>query len=63
MEITDLPTLFQIANAQESNAQHLEVIDHIVEVQQTEIEKIKKLVAAQQDLLEEIMHNLKALIK
>ena len=63
MEITDLPTLFQIATAQESNAQHLEVIDHIVEIQQTEIEKIKKLVSAQQDLLEEIMHNLKALIK
>ena len=63
MEITDLPTLFQIANAQESNAQHLEVIDHIVEVQQTEIEKMKKLIMAQQDLLEDIMHNLKALIK
>ena len=61
MEITDLPTLFQIANAQESNAQHLEVIDHIVEVQQTEIEKIKKLVMAQQDLLDDIVHTIKAL--
>ena len=63
MEINDLPTLFQIATAQENNAQHLEVIDHIVEVQQTEIEKIKKLVMAQQDLLDDIVHNLKALIK
>ncbi len=63
MEINDLPTLFQIANAQESNAQHLEVIDHIVEVQQTEIEKMKKLLMAQQDLLDDIVHNLKALIK
>jgi len=63
MEIKDLPTLFQIANAQESNAQHLEVIDHIVEVQQTEIEKMKKLLMAQQDLLDDIVHNLKALIK
>ena len=63
MEITDLPTLFQIANAQESNAQHLEVIDHIVEVHQTEIEKMKKLIMAQQDLLEEIIHDLKALVK
>ena len=63
MEIKDLPTLFQIANAQESNAQHLEVIAHIVEVQQTEIEKMKKLLMAQQDLLDDIVHNLKALIK
>jgi len=63
MEITDLPTLFQIATAQENNAQHLEVIDHIVEVQQTEIEKMKKLIMAQQDLLEEIIHDLKALVK
>jgi len=58
MEITDLPTLFQIATAQENNAQHLEVIDHIVEVQQTEIEKMKKLLLAQQDLLDDIVHNL-----
>ena len=41
MEITDLPTLFQIATAQESNGQHLEMLDTIVETQQGELEKLK----------------------
>ena len=63
MEITDLPTLFQIANAQESNARQLEALGKVIEFQQTEIEKMKKLIMAQQDLLEDIMHNLKALVK
>jgi predicted transcriptional regulator len=60
MEITDLPTLFQIASAQESNARHLEVVDNIIESQQVEIERLKKIINVQQDLLEEITHWIKA---
>ena len=56
MEITDLPTLFQIASAQESNAQTLEHLGSIIEYQQQEIEQLKKLNYAQQDLLDEITH-------
>ena len=59
MEITDLPTLFQIATAQESNGQHLEILDTIVETQQGEIEKIKRIMNVQQDLLDEITHYIK----
>ena len=59
MEITDLPTLFQIATAQESNGQHLEVLDNILETQQGEIEKIKRIMNVQQDLLDEITHYIK----
>jgi len=59
MEINDLPTLFQIASAQESNAQHLEVLDNIIETQQGEIEKIKRIMNVQQDLLDEITHYIK----
>ena len=43
MEITDLPTLFQIATAQESNAQQLEQLGQVIEFQQAEIERLKKL--------------------
>ena len=59
MEITDLPTLFQIATAQESNGQHLEVLDAIVETQQSEIEKLKRIINVQQDLLDEVTHYIK----
>jgi len=59
MEITDLPTLFQIASAQESNAQHLEVLDTILETQQGEIEKLKRIINVQQDLLDEVTHYIK----
>jgi hypothetical protein len=59
MEITDLPTLFQIASAQESNAQHLEVLDTILETQQGEIERLKRIINVQQDLLDEITHYIK----
>tara|TARA_R100001244_G_scaffold82406_1_gene63985 strand:+ start:516 stop:704 length:189 start_codon:yes stop_codon:yes gene_type:complete len=59
MEITDLPTLFQIATAQESNGQHLEVLDNILETQQGEIEKLKRIINVQQDLLDEITHYIK----
>ena len=60
MEITDLPTLFQIATAQESNAQHQEVLDNIIESQQVEIERLKRINNVQQDLLDEITHYIKA---
>ena len=60
MEITDLPTLFQIASAQESNGQHLEVLDNILETQQGEIERLKRIINVQQDLLDEITHYIKA---
>ena len=59
MEITDLPTLFQIATAQESNGQHLEILDTIVETQQGEIERLKRIINVQQDLLDEITHYIK----
>jgi hypothetical protein len=59
MEITDLPTLFQIATAQESNGQHLEILDSIVETQQSEIEKLKRIINVQQDLLDEVTHYIK----
>ena len=60
MEINDLPTLFQIAVAQENNGHHLELLDNIVETQQSEIEKLKRIINVQQDLLEEITHYIKA---
>ena len=60
MEINDLPTLFQIAVAQENNGHHLELLDNIVETQQGEIEKLKRIINVQQDLLEEITHYIKA---
>tara|TARA_Y100001951_G_C11273299_1_gene260194 strand:- start:957 stop:1145 length:189 start_codon:yes stop_codon:yes gene_type:complete len=60
MEINDLPTLFQIATAQESNARQLETLGKVIEFQQGEIEKIKKILDVQQDLLDEITHYIKA---
>ena len=56
MEINDLPTLFQIASAQESNSQTLEHLGGVIEYQQQEIEQLKKLNNVQQDLLDEITH-------
>ncbi len=60
MEINDLPTLFQIATAQESNSRQLETLGKVIEFQQGEIEKIKKILDVQQDLLDEITHYIKA---
>ena len=60
MEINDLPTLFQIATAQDSNARQLETLGKVIEFQQGEIEKIKKILDVQQDLLDEITHYIKA---
>ena len=60
MEINDLPTLFQIATAQGSNARQLETLGKVIEFQQGEIEKIKKVLDVQQDLLDEITHYIKA---
>ena len=59
MEITDLPTLFQIATAQESNGHHIEELSKVIEFQQQEIERLKKISNAQQDLLDEITHYIK----
>ena len=60
MEINDLPTLFQIATAQDSTAKQLETLGKVIEFQQGEIEKIKKILDVQQDLLDEITHYIKA---
>ena len=60
MEINDLPTLFQIAPAQDSNARQLETLGKVIEFQQREIEKMKKVLDVQQDLLDEITHYIKA---
>ena len=59
MEISDLPTLFQIATAQESNGHQLEELSKVIEFQQQEIERLKKISNAQQDLLDEITHYIK----
>ena len=59
MEINDLPTLFQIATAHDSNARQLETLGKVIEFQQGEIEKIKKILDVQQDLLDEITHYIK----
>ena len=59
MEINDLPTLFQIATAQDSNARQLETLGKVIEFQQQEIERLKKISNAQQDLLDEITHYIK----
>ena len=56
MEITDIPTLFQIATAQESNSRQLEALGNVIEFQQTEIEKMKKIVETMQDLVEEVVN-------
>ena len=56
MYITDIPTLFQIATAQESNSRQLEALGNVIEFQQTEIEKMKKIVATMQDLVEEVVN-------
>ena len=56
MEITDIPTLFQIATAQESNSRQLESLGNVIEFQQTEIEKMKKIVETMQDLVEEVVN-------
>ena len=60
MEITDLPTLCKLTIAQDRTLQHMEVLDQIIETQQTEIEHLKKLTNSQQDLLEEITHYIKS---
>ena len=56
MEITDIPTLFQIATAQDSNARQLEALGKVIEFQQMEIEKIKKIISSMQDLVEEVVN-------
>jgi len=56
MEISDLPTLFQIATAQESNGHQLEQLGKVIEYQQAELERMKKISNVQQDLLDEITH-------
>ena len=60
MEITDIPSLFQIATAQESNSRQLEALGNAIEFQQTEIEKLKKIVATMQDLVEEVVNLIQA---
>ena len=59
MEISDLPTLIQIATAQESNSHQLEELSKVIEFQQQEIERLKKISNVQQDLLDEITHYIK----
>ena len=59
MEISDLPTLFQIATAQESNSHQLEELSKVIEFQQQEIERLKKISNVLQDLLDEITHYIK----
>ena len=56
MEISDLPTLFQIATAHESNGHQHEQLGKVIEYQQAELERMKKISNVQQDLLDEITH-------
>ncbi len=59
MEVTDLPTLFQVAVAQEANAQSIESLHALFLKQQEMIEHLQKqnngmknLIDAQQSLIE-----------
>jgi len=59
MEVTDLPTLFQVAVAQETNAQSIESLHALFLKQQEMIEQLRKqnnsmknLIDAQQSLIE-----------
>jgi|TARA_R100000781_G_scaffold8459_1_gene7644 hypothetical protein len=59
MEVTDLPTLFQVAVAQEANAQSIESLHALFLKQQEMIEQLRKqnnsmknLIDAQQSLIE-----------
>ena len=64
MEVTDLPTLFQVAVAQESNAQSIESLHALFLKQQEMIEHLQKqnegmksLIDAQQSLIENIINS------
>lgn len=62
MEISDLPTLFQVAVAQESNAQSIESLhalflkqQEMIEHLQNQNEGMKSLIDAQQTIIEGIV--------
>ena len=55
MEITDLPTLYQIAVAQESNSMHIESLHAMFEKQQIQIDNLKTLIDAQQGLIDDLI--------
>ena len=62
MEISDLPTLFQVAVAQESNAQSIESLhalflkqQEMIEHLQNQNEGMKLLIDAQQTIIEGIV--------
>lgn len=62
MEISDLPTLFQVAVAQESNAQSIESLhalflkqQEMIEHLQSQNEGMKSLIDAQQTIIEGIV--------
>jgi hypothetical protein len=64
MEVTDLPTLFQVAVAQEANAQSIESLHALFLKQQEMIEHLQKqnegmksLIDAQQSLIENIINS------
>tara|TARA_R110002020_G_scaffold64430_5_gene170990 strand:+ start:6371 stop:6556 length:186 start_codon:yes stop_codon:yes gene_type:complete len=55
MEVSDLPTLFQICVAQESNADHIESLHTLFQKHQIEIDNMKEVINAQQDVINEIV--------
>ncbi len=66
MDITELPTLFQIGVAQESNAQSIESLHTLfmkqqeqIDHQNTIIQNLRELLESHQTLLENIVRQLK----
>tara|TARA_R110002020_G_scaffold113233_2_gene260176 strand:- start:8145 stop:8354 length:210 start_codon:yes stop_codon:yes gene_type:complete len=66
MDITELPTLFQIGVAQESNAQSIESLhtlflkqQEMIEHQSDIIQSLRELLDAHQSLLEDIVGQIK----
>jgi hypothetical protein len=55
MEVSDLPTLFQICVAQESNAQQIESLHTLFQKQQITIDHLKEIIDAQQRVLDDLI--------
>ena len=58
MEVNDLPTMFQIAIACESNRETIESLHNLFQRQQQEIDGFKQVINAQQDLLDELVRHI-----
>jgi len=59
IEPDDLPTLFQISIAQESNATQLESLHILFQKQQQEMDAIKETLKAQHQILKKMVDNMR----